>query len=231
MSLHLELPPNSPARPTLSQRASVFLFILIPWLAMYFAIQGDRRPDQPHRPSRSPSKTKLKPVWQWTVIIYVSAYLQAPLAVAMAASQRGLRRFAYAGALSSIIIGFCWVVIPAVVVHRPDHPHGFLGEILTFERAMDDGTVSFPSMHVMWAFIAADVWTDRARITHRGYLRAIGWIWAVAIAITTITTGMHYLLDIFAAVLVYLMVRDPEELMRTIRRRTEVRRPKSETAR
>jgi membrane-associated phospholipid phosphatase len=176
---------------------------------MYFAIQAIGVPT--NRIDLSFPFENRWPVLQWTVAIYVSAYLQAPLAVLMAASQRGLRRFAYAGVVASIIVGFCWIFIPAVVTHRPfPNPHGLLGKILEFSRKVDDGTVSFPSMHVMWAFIAADVWTDRSRVTHRPWLRIVGWAWAVAIAITTITTGMHYLLDIFAAVLVYIIVRDPE---------------------
>jgi membrane-associated phospholipid phosphatase len=217
---HLSLPPDSPLPPTPADRVSVLLFILIPWVAMYFAIQAIGVPT--NRIDLSFPFENRWPVLTWTVAIYVSAYLQAPLAVLIAASQRGLRRFAFAGIVASIVVGFCWIVIPAVVVHRPDAPHGFLGKVLTFERAMDDGTVSFPSMHVMWAFIAADVWTDRARVTHRPWLRIVGWTWAVAIAITTITTGMHYLLDIVAAVMIYAIVRDPE------RRWTEVRRPRTE---
>lgn len=182
---------------------------------MYFAIQAIGVPT--NRIDLSFPFENRWPILQWTVAIYVSAYLQAPLAVAMAASQRGLLRFAYAGVVASIVVGFCWIVIPAVVVHRPFTPHGFLGKVLSFERAQDDGTVSFPSMHVMWAFIAADVWTDRSRVKHRPWLRVLGWTWAIAIAITTITTGMHYLLDIFAAVCVYIIVRSPERLWKNLR--------------
>jgi membrane-associated phospholipid phosphatase len=212
---HLSLPPNSPLPPTPADRLSVILFILIPWVAMYFAIQAIGVPT--NRIDLSFPFENRWPVITWTVAIYVSAYLQAPLAVALAASQRALRRFAYAGIVASIVIGFCWIAIPAVVVHRPYAPHGFLGKILTFERAMDDGTVSFPSMHVMWAFIAADVWTDRSRVLHKPWLKIVGWAWAVAIAITTITTGMHYLLDIFAAVCVYIVVRSPDQFWSALR--------------
>ena len=223
MPSRLSIPPPLDAPPTGAHRLAVLLFILIPWIALYFAIQALGVPA--NRIDFSFPFENRWPVPQWTVAIYVSAYLQAPLAVLLAASQRALRRFAYAGLSASIIVGLCWILIPAVVVHRPDTPHGFLGHVLTFERALDDGTVSFPSMHVVWAFIAADVWTDRARRTHRPWLAVVGWAWAIAIAITTITTGMHYLLDIVAAVVVYLTVRDPDLLW------TEVRRPRTEAAR
>jgi membrane-associated phospholipid phosphatase len=216
----LPLPTDSPAPPTAANRAAVILFVLIPWVALYFGIQALGVPT--NRMDVSFPFENRWPILQWTVAIYVSAYLQAPLAVMIAASQRGLRRFAFAGAIASALVGFCWIVIPAVVVHRPYTPHGFLGKVLTLERSLDAGTVSFPSMHVIWAFIAADVWVDRAVVTHKRFLRAVGWTWAVAIAITTITTGMHYLLDIFAAILVYGVVRNPDALVGTIRRATTI---------
>jgi membrane-associated phospholipid phosphatase len=201
----LSLPPARDEPPTPEQRAAVLLFVLVPWVSIYFAIQALGIPT--NRFDLSFGFENRWPVLQWTVAIYVSAYLQAPLAVLISRSQRGLRRFAIAGVLATLVIGTCWIVIPLVVVHRPLSPHGLLGRILTFERAQDDGTVSFPSFHVVWAFIAADVWSDRTRVGGHRAWRVLGWLWAVAIAMTTITTGMHYLIDVVAALPVFLVVR------------------------
>ena len=208
----LPIPPASDSRPTSAHRVAVLLFVLLPWACMYFGVRALGVPT--HHFDLSFDFENRWPILQWTTAIYVSAYIQAPLAIVLAASQRGLRRFALAGATATVVVALCWILIPAAVVHRPfPNPHGPLGKILTFSRDMDDGSVSFPSFHVMWAFIAADVWTDRARITHRPWLRAVGWTWATAIALSTLTTGMHYLVDIIAAVGVYLVVRSPERLL------------------
>ena len=211
----LSLPPAGDEPPTAAHRAAVLLFVLVPWVAIYFGIQALGVPTD--RIDLSFGFERHWPVLQWTVAIYVSAYLQAPLAVFIAASQRGLRRVALAGTLATIVVGICWIVIPAVVVHRPYTPHGPLGQVLTLERALDAGTVSFPSMHVVWALIAADVWSDRARLSGHKMERVLGYFWAIAIAATTITTGMHYVIDIAAAVPVYLAVRNPDAIWQRLR--------------
>jgi protein-S-isoprenylcysteine O-methyltransferase Ste14 len=211
----LSLPAATDVPPTIANRVAVILWVLVPWVAVYFYIQALGVPAD--RFDLSLGFERPWPVLQWTVAVYVSAYLQAPLAVIIAASQRGLRRFALAGALASIVVGICWIVIPAVVVHRPYTPSGPLGQVLTFERALDAGTVSFPSMHVVWALIAADVWADRARVSGHRIWRVFGYLWAIAIAATTITTGMHYVLDIAAALPVYLVVRNPDALWARLR--------------
>ena len=205
--------------PTAAHRAAVFLFVLLPWVLVYFGIQMLGIPA--NRIDLSFGFEQHWPILQWTVAIYVSAYLQAPLALLIAASQRGLRRMALAGALASLVVGICWIVIPAVVVHRPYTPHGLLGRVLSLERALDDGTVSFPSMHVVWALLAADVWSDRARVSGHRMWRVLGYLWAIAIAATTITTGMHYVIDVVAAVPVYLTVRNPDALWQRLRGATE----------
>ena len=204
------IPPASDDPPTSAHRAAVLLYVLVPWVCAYFAIQALGIPS--NRIDLSMPFERSWPVLQWTTVIYVSAYVQAPLAVLIAASQRGLRRLAIAGALASVVVGICWIVIPAVVVHRPYTPHGWLGRVLMFERWQDDGTVSFPSMHVVWALLSADVWADRARVSGRKSWGVIGYAWAIAISMTTITTGMHYVLDVVAAIPVYFAVRNPGRL-------------------
>jgi len=209
------LPPAGTEPPTAAHRAAVFLFVLLPWVLIYFGIQALGIPA--NRIDLSFGFERHWPVLQWTTAIYVSAYLQAPLAVLVAASRRGLRRLTAAGALASLIVGICWIVIPAVVVHRPYTPHGLLGRVLSLERALDDGTVSFPSMHVVWALLSADVWSDRARVSGHRVWRVAGYLWAIAIAATTITTGMHYVIDVAAALPVYFVVRNPDALWERLR--------------
>jgi hypothetical protein len=44
-----------------------------------------------------------------------------------------------------------------------------------------------------------------------------GYLWAIAISITTITTGMHYVIDVAAALPVYFAVRNPDALWERLR--------------
>ncbi|MFI5246018.1 MAG: phosphatase PAP2 family protein, partial [Gemmatimonadales bacterium] len=201
--------------PTFANRIAVLLWVLLPWVLVYYGIQALGAPGD--RVDLSLSFERSWPVMQWTEAVYASTYLFVPLAVFIAASRSGLRRFAIAGAVSTVIVGVCWLVIPAVVVHRPFTADGTLGDLLAFEQAQGNGAVSFPAFHVLWALLAADVWADRARVERRDQWRVIGYGWAIAITVSTYTTGMHYLLDDAAAVLVYAAVRNPVALWQRLR--------------
>jgi protein-S-isoprenylcysteine O-methyltransferase Ste14 len=211
----LSIPAALDEPPTAANRAVVLLCVLLPWVLVYYGIQALGAP--PDRIDLSFAFERTWPVMQWTEALYASIYLQVPLAVFIATSRMGLRRFAIAGAVSTIVVGVCWLVIPAVVVHRPFTPAGPLGELLAFEQAQGNGTLSFPAFHVLWALLAADAWSDRARSSARAAWRALGFLWAIAIAVSTLTTGMHYLLDDAAAVLVYFLVREPDALWQRLR--------------
>jgi len=211
----LSLPPAGDAPPTAADRAAVLLCVLLPWVVMYFVLRALGIPAD--RVNLAFGFERRWPVIQWTELFYVSSYLQVPLAVLVAASRTGLRRFALAGAVSTIVVAVCWLVIPAVVVHRPFTPTGPLGELLAFEQREGNGALSFPAFHVLWALLAADVWADRARVRTRSMWRVLGFAWASAIALSTLTTGMHGLLDVAAAALFYLVLHRPEVLWERLR--------------
>lgn len=54
------------------------------------------------------------------------------------------------------------------------------------------GVVSFPSFHVIWAMLSA-----RALWPMRG-LRIVGAVMALLVAVSTVTTGWHYVVDVLA---------------------------------
>ena len=148
----LSLPRDVDGPPTPSQRAAVYVWVLLPWLAAFYGVQAlGRAPDV--------FTTVLPvergwPVMQWTEAVYVLAYVIVPTAPLVALGARGLRRFAVSGLVGTIVVTLLWLVIPAVISTRPFEPSGVWGRLLAFEQASTRGVAALPAFHVLWALIA-----------------------------------------------------------------------------
>lgn len=109
----LSLPRDVDGPPTPSQRAAVYVWVLLPWLAAFYGVQAlGRAPDV--------FTTVLPvergwPVLQWTEALYVLAYVTVPTAPLVALGARGLRRFAVAGIVGTLVVTLLWLVIPTVI--------------------------------------------------------------------------------------------------------------------
>lgn len=215
----LSLPRDVDGPPTMPQRAAVYVWVLLPWLAAFYGVQAlGRAPDV--------FTTVLPvergwPVLQWTEAVYVLAYVTVPTAPLVALGARGLRRFAVAGIVGTLVVTVLWLVIPAVISPRPFEPSGFWGRLLAFEQASTRGVAALPAFHVLWALIAGELWADNARVSGQAWWRWAGWTVAWAISASTLTTGMHSLADVAAAIAVFVPLRDPDASLAVIRRATE----------
>jgi protein-S-isoprenylcysteine O-methyltransferase Ste14 len=215
----LSLPRAVNGPPTWPQRAAVYVWVLLPWLAAFYGVQAlGRAPDV--------FTTVLPvergwPVLPWTEAVYVLAYVTVSTAPLVALGARGLRRFAVSGLVGTIVVTVLWLVIPAVISPRPYEPSGFWGRLLAFEQASTRGVAALPAFHVLWALIAGELWADNARVSGRAWWRWAGWIVAWAISASTLTTGMHSLADVAAAIAVFVPLRDPDASLAAIRRATE----------
>jgi hypothetical protein len=85
-----------------------------------------------------------------------------------------------------------------------------------FERSMSHTVAAYPAFHVVWAFIAADAWASRSRAW-----AVVGWSWAILIAVSCITTGMHALADIMAAGVVFVLLLQRRRIWELMRRGAE----------
>ena len=215
----LSLPRDVDGPPTPSQRAAVYVWVLLPWLAAFYGVQAlGRAPDV--------FTTVLPvergwPVLQWTEALYVLAYVTVPTAPLVALGARGLRRFAVAGIVGTLVVTLLWLVIPAVISTRPFEPSGTLGRLLAFEQASTRGVAALPVFHVLWALIAGELWADNARVSGQAWWRWVGWTVAWAIAASTLTTGTHSLADVAAGIAVFVPLRDPDATRAHLRRATE----------
>jgi len=212
----MEIPsifPDNDHRPTFGARALVFILIFIPWLLTYEYVVW-LGPQAHAFITYLPGEWNW-PVWQWTELLYVSPYLLVTLAPVVAPTNRILRRFVFAGVIAMVVVNAMFLTVPAISPPRPFHPTNFCGQMMVTDRWLDrnNGAASFPSFHVIWAFLGAAVLADWNK-----KLRVIWWTWAAAVAASCVLTGMHSLVDIVAGFVTFLLVYNyPRLLPRTMR--------------
>lgn len=195
---------DSAQPPAFLERLRVGFNVLLPWLLIYQFI-GWLGPAPDAVPTYGAIESRF-PVWQWTEIIYGSAYpvvLLAPLWLVR--TRHDLRRFALHGLLAMALLFPLYLLLPLMAPVRPFVPSGVCGYLLQFERSYSKGAAALPSFHVVWALIAA------ASFSGQGRGRRWAWrVWAIAVSISCITTGMHSVADVAAGFAAYwLIVRLP----------------------
>jgi protein-S-isoprenylcysteine O-methyltransferase Ste14 len=196
----LHFPSDGLSPPGLSDRVSVYVLVLLPWLILYYLTAG--LPTPPDAISGWMHFEYGLPVLEWTEIIYASAYVMVIVTPLLATTGRDLRLFASAGAVSMAIVFPFYLVVPVVSPPRDFTAAGFLGQMLQWERLCDGhGSNACPAYHVLWACIAAVCLAGRG-----GGWRWAAPTWALLIAASCLTTGQHSLLDVGAAFLVLPLV-------------------------
>jgi hypothetical protein len=157
------------------------------------------------------------PVQEWTQIVYASTYLVALSAAFIARTRSDLRRFSVYGLQTMLVAYPAYLIIPLIAPKRPFTPHTIPGHLLAWERTLDSPAAAFPSYHVIWAILAAEVFArrwPRLRLVFNG--------WAILVAVSCVTTSQHSILDIVGgAVTVALVARGPR-LWQALRRYTDL---------
>ncbi len=199
---------------SLLERFRIYVVVLLPWL-VGFELIGHLGPT-PHSISTwLPFESRL-PVIESTELIYASIYpvvLLLPLAVRSAAA---LRLFALRGLAAMALIFPLYLFLPLYAPPRPFGPAGLFAPMIQLERSPISGVEAFPSFHVVWACIAASalgwggVWK-----------KAVAWLWAILVAASCATTGMHSLADIAAGFAAYFIVANLSSIWNAILRAAE----------
>lgn len=215
----LSLPRAESGTPGWNHRVAVFVRVLLPWLLAYYSVQAlGRAPDS--FATTLPFERHW-PVVQWTEAIYASAYLMIPLTPLLILTRRDLRLFAVQGLVASGLVTLFWLVVPVVADNRPFVAASPMGRLLAFEQETSSGVAACPAFHVLWPLIAAQGWVANARATGKTVWAWVGVVWAVAIVLSTLTTAMHTLVDVAAALLVYLPIRRLDRTWAILRAATE----------
>ena len=208
------LPADEQTSATLVDRLRCYLFVILPWLAIYecvlvLGVSADAietyLPIEHHIP-----------VVEWTELFYASTYALVVVAPLIGKSSRSLRRFCISGWLAMAIVFPIFLAFPLIAPVTAFVPHTGLGRLLLWERNFDLPVAAFPSFHVIWAILALRLFLDRWR-----GMRWLWRLWVVIIALSCITTGMHSVADVLAGIATGLIVLDPEKMWDVLRVQTE----------
>ena len=203
-------PAAGASSPAGLERVACYLFVLLPWLVMYEAVVAMGTP--PDAVSGALPFEQRLPVLEWPEIFYFSTYALTALAPLFARTRSDLRAFSARG-LAAMLVAFpLYLALPLIAPPRPFTPHTVLGRLLLWDRGLDSPGAAFPSFHVIWAVLTAQVFSRR--------WPRLAWLfngWALMVAASCIATGQHSLIDVGGgAATVWLVVRGPA-LWRAVR--------------
>ena len=201
------LPADEDTAPSTLERIQMLLLVVVPWLALYeFTIKLPLRGTvfgfafEDHLP-----------IYSWTALIYESSYITVALAPWCARTRRDLRRLMISGwAAMALVFPFYWF-FPSSAPRRPLSSSNWITHLLNMERTTFPPTAAFPSFHVLWAVFVARLYRPRW----------LGVSYVAAIAITCVTTGMHYIPDVIAALAIAPVLLEPQRAWAALRRGTE----------
>lgn len=203
----LSLPAESDARPSVFDRISVYALVFLPWLAIYLGIEYLGAP--PDAVSTWMEWDLALPVLPWTEALYAATYLFVGLAPLAASRKDELRRFALGGLWASAILFPLYLLLPLVAEAKPVPGDGLWQELMRWERHFNQPVTAFPAFHVVWACLAARLYTSKWP-----RLRWLWWSCAAALAASCVTTGMHASMDVAAGFAVYALVAHREAVWR-----------------
>jgi hypothetical protein len=198
------LPQAGTSPPTGADRLRFYLFVLLPWLALYEIILAIGIPPDAIS-GMSPFEQRL-PVLEWTQIVYASTYFLTIFAPAIAKTRSDLRTYSVRALWTMLVAYPAFLLIPLIAPKRPFTPHTIPGRLLLWERTLDSPVAAFPSFHVIWAMLAAEVFARRWP-----KLKVLFYGWAILVSASCVTTSQHSILDVLGgAATVALVVHGPQ---------------------
>jgi len=201
------LPADDDTRPSTPERMRFILHGVIPWIALYeFTIR---------LPLRGLyfgfTFEQRLPVLSWTAFFYESTYVAVALAPLLARTRRDLRQLTLSAWFAMLVVFPIYWFLPSSAPRRPLISDDWMSRLLHLERTTYPPVAALPSFHVLWTILVA-------RLFRRRWL---GWAYALAVAASCVTTGMHYVADVIAAFVVAPFILYPQQVWEGFRRLAE----------
>ena len=197
------LPAGDLASPNNSDRIRFFITAVIPWLALYEFTANMRLPGAAFQFKFEDNL----PIYPWTALVYQSIYVAVALAPWCAQTRRDLRRLTISAWVSmALMFPFYWI-IPSAAPRRALLASNWIARLLAFERTTYPPTAAFPSFHTLWVVFLGRLYRPRW----------LGVAYAAAIVVSCITTGMHYIPDVIAALVIAPFFVEPQRAWSRLR--------------
>jgi prolipoprotein diacylglyceryltransferase/protein-S-isoprenylcysteine O-methyltransferase Ste14 len=210
----LRLPPATGERAGPWDRVACYLLVLLPWVVLYQAVEYLGVPSDAR--SAYLSWESHLSVVPWMEALYVFTYPYVLLAPLSPARRRDLRRFALQGLVATAVIIPIYLLLPLVAAAKPVPEGSIWSPLMRWERLNDQPVTAFPAFHVVWACIASRLYSAAFRRA-----RWVFWVIAAGIAASAVLTGMHAVLDVAAAFVVYAVIARGSAVWEWVRRATE----------
>ncbi len=225
------LPEASDARPSLLDRLRCYLFLFVPWIALYEIVVSSGVPADAFD-VQLPFERGW-PIAGWTEVFYASPYLVAAAVPLLAPSRRSLRLFMIRGWIATAVVMAVYLAIPTLAPRPPFVATSWVDRLLDWERGTYPPVAALPSFHVIWAMLISGLFADvspsareslsvrPASLRKAQSARYLAWGWAAAVAISCITTRMHAVADVLAGVAVGVVLLRIDDAWELLRRATE----------
>jgi protein-S-isoprenylcysteine O-methyltransferase Ste14 len=205
-TLHV-LPGDDTTPPSDWDRWRFFLLVVVPWIALY---QFTTKMGAHGFAFRLWFEQDLT-IYPWTSPFYQSTYVTVALAPWCARSRRDLRRLMISAWVAMAVVFPVYWLIPSSAPRYPLVDNSWLAHLLVRERNTYPPAAAFPSFHVLWAIFVGRLYKPRW----------LGITYAATIAVSCITTGMHYIPDVIASLLIAPLLLQPQRAWRWLLRQTE----------
>lgn len=131
-------------------------------------------------------------------IIYASMNGLLILALFVLRDPKELRPLVFTLCAQTVIAAVFFIAIPVEMAFTHETPTGILGTIFAWADTANLDHNEFPSLHVSFAFTAAGALVPRAPQSR--LVRSSLWLWASAIAVSTLLIHAHYIIDVVGGV-------------------------------
>ena len=201
------LPAEDDSRPSTAERLRFILHVIVPWLVLYeLTIQIPQ-----HGTNFSFAFESRIPVWPWTALVYESTYVMVAIAPWLARTRKDLRQLTVSAWFAMLIVFPFYWFMPSVAPRRVLPADGWMSDLLRLERTSYPPVAALPSFHVLWTILVA-------RLFRRRWL---AWIYSACVAASCVTSGMHYIADVLAALVIAPAILYPQQVWEGLRAATE----------
>jgi hypothetical protein len=126
------------------------------------------------------------------VVFYMSMYVLFGMAPFVLRSRRQLEALSATLAAETLAAGVCFLILPAELAYQSDRDWGMWADWYAVADRINLQYNLVPSLHVALSIVCVATYAARASSVAG---RAVLWSWGTAIALSTLLTHEHHLLD------------------------------------